>query len=1481
MRRAVVLLGCSVLILGPALLGNLLRGRQASASGPTTVVVSPGNMQNWAFGPDAPYYPGTGTLDPGPATPPAGLGSAHMVLSSATCPSGPSPSNPCQELLLGLGATTYGGTLLSNITSLSYSTYQTSAGVTAISLQFDIAYDVADTNWQGRLVFEPYEDPANTVSSGIWQTWTPKTGRWWATKNAASPAHPGLISGLGGKDTCTQATPCTWAQLLANWPNMGIRTGDTLLFKAGGPWPGFDGYVDNFTIGVSGSDTIYDFEATCTTDCYVRTDGNDANPGTADTPALAKKTIQAAIGAVSTGGTVHVAAGTYTENLTVAKALTLVGAGQASTTIVPAISGPTCAGGSICPGGSNVILVQASNVTIHDLTIDGDNPALTSGVVAGGADIEARNGIIADYTLGVFNNLVVHHVTVKNIYLRGIYAASGGTFNFHDDTVQNVQGSPSSISMFNFGGSGTFANNTVSGANDAISSNWSTGTQYLNNVITGSGSGVHTDNNGGSGGVADLIQGNTVSACKIDGYGVWTFAPYVSPTVQQNVVTGCAVGLAAAGQSAAVTTTFADNAVDGTGALVTSGGSTGAYITTDRFGFGTTNVSATLTGNIIKNNAVGIDADSQAGYTTTINASHNAIFGNTAGVTLTDTPTPPVVLGIGTFVLNMTPNWWGDVSGPAHALNPGGIGNSVPDGVTYSPWLGIGTDASVAPGFQLASPMTWIAGPAVCGATCIQAAIDDASNGDTVKAKTGVFNEHVTVNKSITLTAASNPIIDGGGAGDGITVTVPNVTVSSFEVRNVTNGVVVAPGATNATISTNNIHNFTSAAVRASSTTGANIASNTVNGGHVGSCIGGFWGIIVQNVSGTIGSNTVSGIGNGITTGCQEGRAIEADGSGAVQITNNNLSQYQKSGIIVRDSVNSVISGNTTTGEGPSNIIAMNGITITSTGTAAVSGNHTSGHLYVPESDFSCGILYYPVGNPAPNSVSVTGNDSTQDEVGICLTTGTATSPVSGVSVTNNTVTNHHQQAINVDTMTNVLVDNNHIDGQGGGTTATPGTTPDNDTRYYGIFAVDSTGTISNNVIKGITHGIANGIQSGVGIRLTARTGKAADMSILDNNISDVQKNAMVVTNYYGGTSVNALVRGNTVVGNGPVSYIAQNGIQISNGATAQVDANDVSGYDYVPSTWAAVGVLVLSAGSVSVTNNQVHANMEGLYVQSTANVIVTGNVFSATRDTAIFTYLSNGGTYTSNQVTGQTGSYGLYFYDASTNNVVSGNAFRANDYGVFVDYSGPGLPTGNHLNQNCIAGNTIDGVATTGTVAIPVDATQNWWGTINGANPPGHGDKINPPATIDASAFLTAPTAGCPAPTDNDGDGVPNTTDNCPNDYNPAQTNTDQFNYLSNRPGSDSLGDACDPNIAGDGYLDTAKIALGKNVLIYCPIMRADVNGDGVVTIGDLGLLAQHFGQTVPPAPARYSQDADNLITIADLGKMALVFGKSVTLCP
>jgi hypothetical protein len=343
-------------------------------------------------------------------------------------------------------------------------------------------------------------------------------------------------------------------------------------------------------------------------------------------PTVVYSTIQSAINAAIAGDTINIAAGTYSANLTIDKAVTIVGAGQANTIIYPGISAPT--------GTSYVMTIKADNVIIHDLTVDGDNPSLTSGIVVGGADINAARGIVSDPTQN-HGNIEIYNTTIKNIYLRGIQLGNSGvpvfapfTINIHDNTVTNVQGDANaSVAVFNAGGSGTIAHNIVSGTPDAINANHSQGTQFLNNTVTNSASGIHTDNAGDrAGSVADLIAGNAISNGNGSGvgdstgsYGIWVLAPYIAPTVQNNTVSNVKNGLAVFGSGIAVTPIFSNNAIDGSSIP----GSIGALITTDMLGFGSGNVSAILHNNKLVNVTYGVTATQQFTYTSTVNATTN------------------------------------------------------------------------------------------------------------------------------------------------------------------------------------------------------------------------------------------------------------------------------------------------------------------------------------------------------------------------------------------------------------------------------------------------------------------------------------------------------------------------------------------------------------------------------------------------------------------------------------------------------------------------------------------------------------------------------------------------------------------------------------------------------------------------------------------------------------------------------------------
>jgi len=395
-------------------------------------------------------------------------------------------------------------------------------------------------------------------------------------------------------------------------------------------------------------------------------------------------TIAAAITAATDGDTVLLSAGTYQENVVIDKEITLQGVDRDTVIIQPSFVGANTGGGSLGAGVSNVVLVQSDNVTIATLTVDGDNPLLTSGEVFGGADIDARNGIITDHTTGLYDNLTVMGCLAKNIWLRGIYASSGGSFLFEGDEVFNVQADLQSIGMFNFYGSGVFLNNLVYDCNDAIASNWSSGTLYDGNEVYNSGSGIHTDNNGGVGGYADTIQNNFVHDSAVNGYGIWVFVPYFPVLVQNNIVTNVDVGMACAahGGTGVVTPVFSGNTIDGVFRL----NSTGLYVTTNEFGFGSNAVDIIFYENTITRNTDGVYLEAEAGFTLSATASFNRIVDNASNAL--DALDPG-----GTYAGSWQHNWWGCNNGPTCA--------SVSVVVDATPWLvldSISTDAQLASG---------------------------------------------------------------------------------------------------------------------------------------------------------------------------------------------------------------------------------------------------------------------------------------------------------------------------------------------------------------------------------------------------------------------------------------------------------------------------------------------------------------------------------------------------------------------------------------------------------------------------------------------------------------------------------------------------------------------------------------------------------------------------------------------------------------
>jgi autotransporter-associated beta strand protein/parallel beta-helix repeat protein len=195
-------------------------------------------------------------------------------------------------------------------------------------------------------------------------------------------------------------------------------------------------------------------------------------------------TIQAGVNAVATSGTVDVFSGVYQENVTVGRAMSLVGpnsgtAGRASRASEAEV---------LTSGNQNAVFtVSASNVSIDGFYLEGNDPAVTGSTLASGVDSNALYGVLAS---GAPSHLTVENSIVKDVFVgvRGDGASTGSliTRNWLD-----------SIGNFDFGYGVTLRTDFYA--------------DVTNNLMTHVWTGVHLNNFHNAGGPATwTIAGNEI-----------------------------------------------------------------------------------------------------------------------------------------------------------------------------------------------------------------------------------------------------------------------------------------------------------------------------------------------------------------------------------------------------------------------------------------------------------------------------------------------------------------------------------------------------------------------------------------------------------------------------------------------------------------------------------------------------------------------------------------------------------------------------------------------------------------------------------------------------------------------------------------------------------------------------------------------------------------------------------------------------------
>jgi hypothetical protein len=251
---------------------------------------------------------------------------------------------------------------------------------------------------------------------------------------------------------------------------------------------------------------------------------------------------------------------------------------------------------------------------------------------------------------------------------------------------------------------------------------------------------------------------------------------------------------------------------------------------------------------------------------------------------------------------------------------------------------------------------------------------------------------------------------------------------------------------------------------------------------------------------------------------------------------------------------------------------------------------------------------------------------------------------------------------------------------------------------YYGVVVNAAAVNTTNSSIHDIGQVPFNGTQHGVGVLYTTinqalgTTGPAATGTVSGNTIRLYQKNGVVVS----GTGAVVTVQNDTVTGNGLVDYIAQNGIQMSYGATGTIYSNTVSDNEYTGTNFASSGGIIIVGGAfyfglpystgISVTKNVVTNNDVGVWLSNAqadgsapltkTNNKVVNNTISKSNDA---TNISGDGTCGYQAGIADEGNK-----DSVVNNTISGNGYlpatdcASGTFRTAIDPLG-----NNHINNN------------------------------------------------------------------------------------------------------------------------------------------------------------------------------------------------------
>ncbi|MCW9706551.1 right-handed parallel beta-helix repeat-containing protein [Fodinibius salsisoli] len=170
---------------------------------------------------------------------------------------------------------------------------------------------------------------------------------------------------------------------------------------------------------------------------------------------------------------------------------------------------------------------------------------------------------------------------------------------------------------------------------------------------------------------------------------------------------------------------------------------------------------------------------------------------------------------------------------------------------------------------------------------------------------------------------------------------------------------------------------------------------------------------------------------------------------------------------------------------------------------------------------------------------------------------------------------------------------------------------------------------------------------------------------ISKNEISGTHRTGILLR----GAGTDIQVKGNTISGSGAkTSGWAENGIQVDQGATADITDNEINGHWWDgESNWASTG-LILWGSNAQATNNTFNNNEFGIYLFGEGNKVTGNQTTSNIESQSSFNFKAYGVLVggTENHLAGNnlsskegTGAAGIYIYPGTSYSKVTGNRIK------------------------------------------------------------------------------------------------------------------------------------------------------------------------------------------------------------------------------